>query len=35
MQRATDHFAYFDKDRNGTISRAEFSELYKNLKSNG
>ncbi|EGD81206.1 hypothetical protein PTSG_11241 [Salpingoeca rosetta] len=32
LQVTTDHFNYFDKDRNGAISREEFASLYDNLK---
>eukprot|EP01147_Barroeca_monosierra_P001890 gene1890-4984_t len=31
LQATTNHFNFFDKDRNGVISREEFTALYQNL----
>lgn len=35
LGHVTSHFAYFDKDHSGTISRDEFPALYKNLREAG
>lgn len=35
LQQVTDHFKYFDQDRSGSISRQEFTTLYKHLVQSG
>ncbi len=35
MSSASQYFQHFDKDKSGSIDKAEFNELYESLKSNG